>query len=492
MTPRLRCIPTLLLTLLAVACNWESASDPGGAIAASVTSSCKTSTQTWQNTALPSQAGTFTASFDATPSASPIDGPMGLSKLPAAAYTDLATIVRFNTLGNIDSRNGGTYMAASTIPYVGGKSYHFRLEVNVTAHTFSAYVTPAGSSEVLVGLNYAFRTEQNTITSIANMGFNAAVGSVTVCDPVFAINGCPTSGYTRLVNVSTMAQLTAAAATNALAGDQIRMAAGTYAGRVTTTKNGTAAAPITVCGPRTAILDGPDLTGTGFYLNGADYWTLKGFTVLDNLAGVAAKNGANFNRFDSLDVHGQGQAGIVIKQDSKHNTIWRNQVHHTGVDTAQFGEGVYIGTTESQWVGGIPDHSDSTLVYGNHVYDNGADNVQSMAGTTGTIIRRDTLDGSSFVNYPAAPPHWVLAMGNNMIVDSNVATNADTHGMKIRQSTTATGWGLNNFFQANTMTMNTGGLYYAIYKETAAPGLIVKCDNVRTDAGAMTNVTCTP
>jgi hypothetical protein len=30
--------------------------------------------------------------------------------------------------------------------------------VNVTAHTYSVYVTPAGGSELTVGLNYAFRS----------------------------------------------------------------------------------------------------------------------------------------------------------------------------------------------------------------------------------------------------------------------------------------------------------------------------------------------
>ncbi|MGA3006969.1 MAG: hypothetical protein ABSE59_03660, partial [Opitutaceae bacterium] len=34
---------------------------------------------------------------------------------------------------------------------------HFRMVVNVTAGTYSVYVTPAGGSELTVGLNYAFR-----------------------------------------------------------------------------------------------------------------------------------------------------------------------------------------------------------------------------------------------------------------------------------------------------------------------------------------------
>ena len=35
-----------------------------------------------------------------------MDGVTGLSQVQAAAYTDLAAIVRFNNTGTIDARNG--------------------------------------------------------------------------------------------------------------------------------------------------------------------------------------------------------------------------------------------------------------------------------------------------------------------------------------------------------------------------------------------------
>jgi hypothetical protein len=38
--------------------------------------------------------------------------------------------------------------------------------VNVSAHTYSVYVTPAGGSELTVGSNYAFRNTANTMTSL--------------------------------------------------------------------------------------------------------------------------------------------------------------------------------------------------------------------------------------------------------------------------------------------------------------------------------------
>jgi hypothetical protein len=129
------------------------------------------------------QTGTFTATVDAVPSLSPSNITIALCQGAQTAYTGLACVARFNTSGDIDARNGGAYAAASTIPFSAGVSYHFRFVVNVTAHTYSLFVTPAGGSEITVGSNYAFRTEQNTVTSLDtwNVDVNATPGgSVTV------------------------------------------------------------------------------------------------------------------------------------------------------------------------------------------------------------------------------------------------------------------------------------------------------------------------
>jgi hypothetical protein len=117
------------------------------------------------------QTGTFTATFDATPSASPENGVIGLSKGVATAYSALSCIARFNPTGQIDAYNGTGY-GTSTINYSAGVSYHFRLVVNVPAHTYSVYVTPAGGSEQTVGLNYAFRTTQTSLDTW-NLDLNA-------------------------------------------------------------------------------------------------------------------------------------------------------------------------------------------------------------------------------------------------------------------------------------------------------------------------------
>ena len=142
---------------------------------------CVTSGTTWQNRSFATQTGTFTAEFDATPSGTPINAVTGLSQGAQSAYTGFAALVSFSTDGNIVARNGGAYTAQSPIAYSGGVSYHFRLVVNVPAHTYSIFVRPAGGVEQTVGTNYAFRTEQATVSSLNNWGAVASSGSAQVC-----------------------------------------------------------------------------------------------------------------------------------------------------------------------------------------------------------------------------------------------------------------------------------------------------------------------
>jgi len=138
----------------------------------------------WINTPFASQSGAFTVSFDATPSASKQNALVALSSGAGSAYTAFANLVNFETSGVIDARNGGAYSSQTTVPYTGGLTYHLRLVVNVPAHTYSIFVTPPGGAELTIGTNFAFRTEQNTVTHIDNYGalVNATAGTIKVCN----------------------------------------------------------------------------------------------------------------------------------------------------------------------------------------------------------------------------------------------------------------------------------------------------------------------
>lgn len=114
----------------------------------------------------PTQTGSFELTYDVMPVASTSGGVVGQSQNAAAAYTDLATSVAFETTGVIDARNGGAYQAATTVNWVANHAYHFRLDIRIASHTYDIYVTPPGGSEIALGSSYAFRTEQQSSTSL--------------------------------------------------------------------------------------------------------------------------------------------------------------------------------------------------------------------------------------------------------------------------------------------------------------------------------------
>ncbi len=139
----------------------------------------------WQDTPFADQTGTFTAQYDATPSASPTNSVVALSNGAQTAYTGFAVLVRFNPSGDIDARNGGAYAAASVIPYAAGQKYHFRVVVNVASHTYSSFVTPPAGTELTIGNNFAFRSEQATVPSLNYWGVDVnpgGAGTTTVCN----------------------------------------------------------------------------------------------------------------------------------------------------------------------------------------------------------------------------------------------------------------------------------------------------------------------
>src|SRR5215217_831917 len=170
--------------------NWSLFSDVGSMRACGFGAPCYTAIAGagWINNAFTSQGTAFTAEWDATPSAANIDVVMALSNGAQTSVTAFACLTRFNEFGKIQARDGGNYNSASSILYTANTTYHFRLVVSVPSHTYSIYVTPAGGSEQLVGLNYAFRTEQSTVSALNNQGLivDTATGSARLCNFVIS------------------------------------------------------------------------------------------------------------------------------------------------------------------------------------------------------------------------------------------------------------------------------------------------------------------
>jgi hypothetical protein len=151
-----------------------------------VTCTTVTANGSWHDTPIGvTETGTFTASFDATPSIAPLSAGVGISHGVQTTYSGFANIVVFSTAGTIQAYNGSAAGYQGTVPYsVAGQPYHFRVTVNIPSHTYSVFVTPPGGTEQTVGSNFAFRSTQSTVTSLDTWGalVNAAPGgTLKVC-----------------------------------------------------------------------------------------------------------------------------------------------------------------------------------------------------------------------------------------------------------------------------------------------------------------------
>lgn len=160
--------------------------------AASLPPGCLLSAGTWVSTPLTQmQTSSFRIQFDVTPGAAIENGITGLSAAPGAAYTDLAASARFNPAGMIDARNGGSFFAATAIPYTAGTAYHVIFDVNIGTHTYNAYVM-LGSSQVTIGTNLAFRTEQASVSSLGYLSALTVTGGHTICNAVTTTSAAAT------------------------------------------------------------------------------------------------------------------------------------------------------------------------------------------------------------------------------------------------------------------------------------------------------------
>ncbi|KKQ47170.1 MAG: RTX family of calcium-binding protein, partial [Candidatus Yanofskybacteria bacterium GW2011_GWC2_37_9] len=147
------------------------------------------SNNAWQNVSFARQTGSFTASFDITPSGNAIDGVTGLASASVFGYTGLAAIVRFADTGIIDARNGSVYAALNTLRYSAGTSYYFDITVNLSTRAYSVMVTPQGGVAVQIANNFAFRTEQSSVTGLGYLAFLTSVGTHTISN--FTIGDAP-------------------------------------------------------------------------------------------------------------------------------------------------------------------------------------------------------------------------------------------------------------------------------------------------------------
>jgi hypothetical protein len=128
---------------------------------------------------MPTSEGIFEADLYGTPLAANINAVIALADGNQTDWTGLACIVRFNSEGRIDVRNGSQYVESS-VNYSANNTYLIRMTVDVDTHTYSVYVSAYNLSETLIASNFSFRSEQSTIRQLNREVLKAESGSLSV------------------------------------------------------------------------------------------------------------------------------------------------------------------------------------------------------------------------------------------------------------------------------------------------------------------------
>ena len=275
---------------------------------------------------------------------------------------------------------------------------------------------------------------------------------------------------------------------------------GSEPGRYLITASGTAAAPITLRGSRAAVIDG-DGPGGGYVLHlvGASYWNLTGFTASSGSKGIVLDRSSH-NVLDDLHVTDTGAEGVHLRDSSSDNVLRGSEVDHTGVRQEGFGEGVYLGSASSSWgrySGGRPDRSDRNQVLDNHIHHTAAENIDVKEGTSGGIVRGNTLDGNGITGQNSADS-WIDVKGSDYLIEANhgvhaaAATDAADcvrgrdprfcSGFEVH--TPVEGSGARNTFRANRLEVNAPGAGIWLQSPAVDRGNVIGCDNEVVGAAA--------
>ncbi|MET7420855.1 cellulose binding domain-containing protein [Dactylosporangium sp. NPDC005555] len=317
-----------------------------------------------------------------------------------------------------------------------------------------------------------------------------------------------------IVDVSTAAQLQAAVA-GARPGQTIRLAPGTYDGSFIGTTPGTATAPITVTGPRTAILTNPASAGSGpscpvptpgwdpgygFWLAGAPYWRLSGFTVADAKKGVVVDDSPHVT-LDNLYVHHIGDEGVHFRRSSSDGVIRDSTIEYTGTAQPAYGEGVYLGSANSNWAchgtsGGV-DRSDRVQVLDNHIGPYvAAEHIDVKEGTVDGVIRGNTFDGRGIAGQNSADS-WVDMKGTGYLVQGNTGTFSapGTFANGYETHNPVAGSGCGNVWRDNVSDLGGTGRYAINVTSTSKCAgnlnVVYTSNRVTNATGGLTNITPT-
>lgn len=280
------------------------------------------------------------------------------------------------------------------------------------------------------------------------------------------------------------------------AGQVIVVADGEYRfdDRLVASASGTADAPITLRGSRAALIRTKNASGDyGLHVTG-DYWRIEGITVAHATKGIVL-DGSLGTVIDGVEVFDIGDEGVHFRSCSSDGVLRNSFIHDTGVNSAQYGEGVYVGSANSNWSKyecadpveqvGRGDNTERVLIENNVFEDITAEGADLKEGTDsgtvrGNVFRRVGTSGQNSADSA------IDAKGNNWMIEDNVVAETDapwSDDGEMRPSEFADGYqshsvydayGTGNVFRRNRVEGSIPGFGIGLY-----PALdnVVACDN---------------
>ncbi|HCS59886.1 MAG TPA: hypothetical protein DIW46_00590 [Microbacterium sp.] len=323
----------------------------------------------------------------------------------------------------------------------------------------------------------------------------------------------PETGTT--VNVSTAAQLSDALA-DAEPGQTITLSEGTYRGSFVATQPGTAEQPITLTGPRSAVLINEASSGSlsgcprptsgwnsgyGLWLFEASHWNVNGVTIADSKKGIVL-DAATHVSIDGVLVRDIAEEGVHFRRSSADGVIRNSEIMRTGLVKAGYGEGLYLGSSKSNFncyadSSGF-DRSDRVQVLDNDFGPGiAAEHIDIKEGTHDGIVRGNTFDGQGLSGENSADS-WIDAKGNDYLIEGNTGSFAapGTFANGYETHNLLEGFGCGNVWKNNDSDLGGVGDYAIRVSSTSKcasnPNTVYDSNTVTNANSGLTNVAVTP
>ena len=263
-------------------------------------------------------------------------------------------------------------------------------------------------------------------------------------------------------------------------GDTIALSDGTYSGAFTAAASGTADAPITLTGTRSAVLTtGSYSRGYALHITGS-YWNIDGISVTKSGKGIVL-DGSKHTTISDVEIGNIGAEGVHFRANSSDGVLEDSVIRDTGIRRPGFGEGVYIGSSYKSWKtvmgsGAKPDRSDRVTVRDNTITTTAGEGVDAKEGTTGGSIVGNTFRKAGYSGTNSADS-WIDIAGNGYTVSGNSGSQALLDAIQVH--TVRSGWGKKNTFSDNTVLADVPG--YTVWIDKKSTGNTVACGE--SDAG---------